>query len=156
LREMALMGYDPKQGLDQHLIAQAAQAGKRTRGLETADQQIAVLDSMTAVEQQQSLSESLDEAANFKAKLDQLHELWRSGNVKGLGDMLSVDFKRDYPELYQRINVDRNKTWLPRVRRMLDEENHDETLVVVGSMHLLGDDGLVSQLKALGYRVERL
>jgi hypothetical protein len=156
LREMALIGYDPKQGLDQHLVARAAQAGKRTGGLETADRQIAVLDSMSALEQQQSLSESLDSAKDFKTKIDQLHQFWRSGNAAALEEMLALEFKRDYAQLYQRINVDRNQAWLPKIRRMLDEESRDETLVVVGSMHLLGADGLVSQLKARGYRVERL
>ena len=156
LREMALIGYDPKQGLDQHLVARAAQAGKRTGGLETADRQIAVLDSMSALEQQQSLSESLDSAKDFKTKIDQLHQFWRSGNAAALEELLALEFKRDYAQLYQRINVDRNQAWLPKIRRMLDEESRDETLVVVGSMHLLGADGLVSQLKARGYRVERL
>ena len=156
LREMALIGYDPKQGLDQHLVARAAQAGKRTGGLETADRQIAVLDSMSALEQQQSLSESLDSAKDFKTKIDQLHQFWRSGNAAALEELLALEFKRDYAQLYQRINVDRNQAWLPKIRRMLDEESRDETLVVVGSMHLLGADGLVSQLKTRGYRVERL
>ncbi len=144
LKEMALIGYDPMLGLDRYLIARPAAAGKRTGGLETAEQQIAALDSMSAVEQQQSLDESLDEASNFKSKLDQLHEYWRSGNAKALDDMLTVEFRRDYPQLYQRINVERNKSWLPKIRRMLDDENHDETLVVVGSLHLLGVDGLVA------------
>jgi len=156
LKEMSLIGYDPSRGLDQHLIARAAQAGKSTSGLETADRQIAVLDSMTAVEQQQSLSESLDSADDFKSKIDQLHQLWRTGDAGALEKLLATEFKRDYAQLYQRINVDRNKAWLPAIRRMLDEESRDETLVVVGSMHLLGADGLVSQLKARGYRVERL
>jgi uncharacterized protein YbaP (TraB family) len=39
---------------------------------------------------------------------------------------------------------------------MLDAGDADDTLVVVGTMHLLGPDGLVSQLRAKGYRVERL
>lgn len=156
LKEMSLIGYDPKQGLDRNLIARAAAAGKRTGGLETADQQIAALDSMTPVEQQQSLSESLGEAEDFKRKIDQLHDLWRSGDAKALEATLAVDFERDYPQLYQRINVERNKAWMPKIRRMLDEQGRDETLVVVGSLHLLGADGLVSQLKAGGYRVERL
>ena len=156
LKEMALIGYDPKQGLDQHLIARAAQAGKRTCGLETADEQIAALDSMSPTEQQQSLAESLDEAQDFKAQIDKLHGFWRAGNDKALDEMLAVEFKRDYAQLYQRINVARNQAWLPKIGKMLDDENSDDTLVVVGSMHLLGADGLVSQLRAKGYRVERL
>ena len=156
LKEMALIGYDPKQGLDQHLIARAAQAGKRTRGLETADEQIAALDSMSPTEQQQSLAESLDEAQDFKAQIDKLHGFWRAGNDKALDEMLTVEFKRDYAQLYQRINVARNQAWLPKIGKMLDDESSDDTLVVVGSLHLLGGDGLVSQLRAKGYRVTRL
>jgi len=156
MQEMALIGYDPKQGLDQHLIARSAQAGKRTRGLETGDEQIAALDSMSPAEQQQALAESLDDAQNFKARMDTLHGYWRTGNERALNEMLAVEFKRDYAQLYQRINVARNQAWLPKIRRMLDDENKDDTLVVVGSLHLLGADGLVSQLKGKGYRVERL
>jgi uncharacterized protein YbaP (TraB family) len=155
LREMALIGYDPKQGLDQYLIGRAASAGKRTRGLETADEQIAALDSMSPTEQQQSLSSSLDEAEDFKKQIDQLHAFWRAGDDKALGQMLAVEFKRDYAQLYQRIDVARNQAWLPKICDMLDKQP-DDTLVVVGSLHLLGPDGLVSQLRAKGYRVERL
>lgn len=156
MREMAQIGYESRQGLDQYLIKRSAQAGKATLGLETADEQIAALDSMTAAEQEQSLAESLAEAQEFKSKIDQLHELWRAGDEKGLDRLLGSELRHDYAQLYQRINVARNQAWLPKIRRMLDGENHRETLVVVGSLHLLGTDGLVSQLKSRGYRVERL
>lgn len=156
LKEMALVGYASSQGLDQHFIALSAKAGKPTTGLETADEQISALDSMTPTEQQQSLSESLDSTESFKSRIDLLHGHWRAGDEKSLADMMTGEFRRDYAQLYQRINVDRNQAWLPKIRIMLDRENSDDTLVIVGSLHLLGDDGLVSQLKARGYRVQRL
>ena len=56
----------------------------------------------------------------------------------------------------QRLNVDRNRAWLPELRKRLDGASQDDTLVVVGAMHLLGDDGLVAVLKAKGYTVERM
>jgi uncharacterized protein len=156
MAEMQRIGYDPAQGLDQKLIARAAREGKRTLGLETGSSQIAVLDGMSPTEQRQSLSEALDDAEDFKAKMDKLHDEWRAGDADALGKMLAVEFKRDYAQLYQRIDVDRNQAWLPKLQAMLDKEHSDDALVVVGSMHLLGPDGLVSQLKARGYRVERL
>lgn len=156
LKEMATVGYDPSLGLDQYLISKSQQAGKRTLGLETADQQIAALDSMSALEQQQSLSETLDQADDFKSEIDLLHGYWRAGNDRALDEMLRIEFKRDYAQLYQRINVARNQAWLPKLQAMLDGEHRDDTLVVVGSLHLLGPDGLVSHLRARGYRVERL
>jgi uncharacterized protein YbaP (TraB family) len=54
------------------------------------------------------------------------------------------------------VNVERNQAWLPKLGAMLDGVRDQDTLVVVGTMHLLGADGLVSQLRAKGYRVERL
>ena len=37
-----------------------------------------------------------------------------------------------------------------------DEERQRDTLVVVGSMHLLGAGGLVAELRAGGYSVDRI
>jgi hypothetical protein len=39
---------------------------------------------------------------------------------------------------------------------MLDEPRQSDSLVVVGSLHLLGNDGLVERLRAKGYTVERV
>ncbi len=156
LGEMARIGYEPSQGLDQQLVARAQREGKRTMGLETGASQIAVLDGMSEVEQRQSLAEALDDAEDFRARIDKLHRQWREGDEAGLSELLTVEFKRDYPQLYRRINTDRNNAWLPKLRRLLDEERSDDTLVVVGTLHLLGPDGLVSLLQAQGYRVQRL
>lgn len=156
LREMAKEGFSPEQGLDTHMIARAAAANKRTLGLELGADQIRVLDGMSELEQRQALADSLDAADDFKKHIDQLHGLWRRGDDAGLDAELVQEFKREYAALYKRINVDRNQAWLPKLRRLLDEESEDDVLVVVGSMHLVGSDGLVSQLRAHGYRVQRL
>ncbi len=156
LSEMTREGYDPGQGLDQALMARAEQAGKPSVGLETADSQIAALDSMNPSEQEQSLAESLEQAEHFKQQVSQLHAQWRAGDDKALLESMVNQFQREYPALYQRINVARNQAWLPKIQQMLDGETHRDTLVVVGSLHLLGEDGLVAQLKKKGYTVERL
>ena len=155
LTEMQRVGYDPGQGLDQQMIARATEAQKRTMGLETGASQIAVLDGMSEEEQKQSLLEALDDAEDNQA-IDKLHDQWRRGDAAALESLLTVDFRQHYASLYQRINVDRNQAWIPKIRQMLDASHSDDALVVVGTMHLLGPDGLVSQLKSKGYRVERL
>jgi uncharacterized protein YbaP (TraB family) len=154
--EMGRMGYDPKQGLDQQFIARAAASGKRTLGLEAVATQIKVLDGMSAEEQRQSLLEALDDAEAYKQRMDELHAMWRRGDVAALSQLLTVEFRGKYPALYRRVNVERNQAWLPKLSALLDAGGADDTLVVVGTMHLLGPDGLVSQLRAKGYRVERL
>jgi uncharacterized protein YbaP (TraB family) len=156
MNELQRIGLDPQQGLDRKLIARATQAGKPTSGLETAAEQIAALDSMTPTEQQQALDEALADAADFKTQMDDLHDKWRRGDADGLEALMGTDMRVHYPQLYQRINVDRNDAWLPKVRAMLDDESSDDALVVVGSLHLLGDDGLVAKLRKAGYAVERV
>jgi uncharacterized protein YbaP (TraB family) len=155
LTEMQRTGYDAKQGLDHQLMDRASAAHKRTMGLETGASQIAVLDGMSDIEQKQSLMEALDDAQDNKS-MEELHDQWRNGDAAALESLLTVDFKTRYSSLYQRINVDRNQAWVPKLRALLDGGSKDDALVVVGTMHLLGPDGLVSQLKSKGYRVERL
>jgi uncharacterized protein YbaP (TraB family) len=156
LAEMQRIGYDPKLGLDQQLIAHVATSGKPSTGLETGDEQIAALDSMTASEQQLALREALDEAARFRTQMNALHAEWRAGNAEALFARMGAELKQRYPALYQRIDVERNLAWMPKLKSLLDNEQHDDSLVIVGSLHLLGPDGLVARLRAAGYRVERI
>ena len=47
--------------------------------------------------------------------------------------------------------VDRNRAWTPKIVELLEGDRN--AMVVVGSMHLIGDEGLVSLLKRRGYTV---
>jgi uncharacterized protein YbaP (TraB family) len=154
--DMARHGLDPKLGLDEHLAAAAEAKGKPTSGLETGAQQVAFLDRMDHDEQLQFLQEALTESAGGEKELETLHAAWRAGDIATLWDGMAVEMKRNYPKLYQRIDVERNDAWVPKIERMLAPPGHDDTLVVVGALHLLGGDGVVEKLRAKGYKVERI
>jgi uncharacterized protein YbaP (TraB family) len=150
-------GFESGLGVDQHFMNAAKPAAKPSIGLEKASQQIALFDGMPVKAQQQLLQEALDaNAADNARDLERLRHLWKSGDVNGLQRETVARMRREYPDLYQSINVDRNHAWLPQVQAMLDDEASDDTMVVVGALHLLGDDGLVQLLRNKGYRVERL
>lgn len=156
LVEMTRQGLDPALGLDQHFATQAKAAGKPTSGLETAAQQLAFLDSMDHDEQVQFLDEALAESDPANRELEQLHAAWRGGDVSTLWTVMAAEMKRDYPKLYRHMDIDRNDAWLPKIEQRLKTPGHDDTLVVVGALHLLGNDGVVEKLRAKGYRVERI
>jgi uncharacterized protein YbaP (TraB family) len=156
LGEMQKLGLDPSHGLDQHFIGRAVEAGKATAGLETGDQQIQLFDGMSAADQAASLEDTLGEVAELRTRIEQMHALWRAGDADGLAKITLDELRAEYPQLYARMNRDRNRAWLPVLQRLLDDSRGDDALVVVGSMHLLGDDGLVELLRAKGYTVERL
>lgn len=154
--EMAKLGLDPALGLDAHFVAEAAKAGKPGAGLETGAQQIALLDGMSGDEQRQLLRESLAEADEAKARTEALHAAWRRGDDKYLWREMGQAMRREYPALYRRINVARNDAWLAPLEARLRAPGTDDTLVVVGALHLVGEDGVVAKLRAKGYKVERL
>lgn len=156
LAQMAAMGLDPELGLDRHFMAEAEEAGKPVAGLETGAQQIALFDGMDAAEQVQMLADALEDAQAGPGQLEALHALWRAGDARGLWTGMAAEMRREYPQLYRAVNVDRNAAWLPVLAARLEAPGGDDTLAVVGALHLLGEDGVVEGLRERGYDVERI
>lgn len=149
-------GFAPEDGLDRHLMARASAAGKPASGLETVDQQLTTLDGMPMDEQISTLREFIEEGDGAVARLEELHGAWRRGDVPLLERLTREDMLERTPVTYRRLNVDRNRAWIPRFEAMLAKPAGNDVLAVVGALHLLGDDGVVAMLKARGYRVERI
>ena len=150
------MGFRPDLGVDRHLMERAAKAGKPTGGLETVDDQFRALDSVPHSEQAKGLDEFLDDPMKMMREMGELHDAWRVGDLARLEEGMRAEMAVKTPETYRLVNVDRNRAWLPQVERRLTAPGTDDTLVVVGALHLLGEDGLVEALRARGYTVERL
>lgn len=154
--EMGKAGLDPALGLDMHLARRATQAGKSMGGLETGTEQIAFLDGMALEEQVQFLQEALAGAELGSEEIEKLHAAWRNGDVDTLWASMAVEMRERFPGLYRRINVARNDAWVERLDARLRSPGTEDTLVVVGALHLLGEDGVVEKLRARGYEVERI
>jgi uncharacterized protein len=146
-------GFDPQLGLDKHFYDQAKSDGKTTQGLETAEYQISRLDDMTLEQQEHLLSESLKDIDAERANMAKLVEAWRVGDGPGVERIVLSELKQE-PLLYQRLLVERNRNWLPRIEALFSRQKH--ALVVVGAAHLVGPDGLLAMLKAKGYTVEQM
>jgi uncharacterized protein YbaP (TraB family) len=76
-------------------------------------------------------------------------ELWRKGDVAAFDALLIAPTRKDYPELYRRVLVERNRRMTDAVERYLAGKG--TVFVVVGSGHLIGADGIVRMLKARGH-----
>ncbi len=150
------MGFRAEDGLDQHLMQRAASANKPTSGLESIDLQLQTLDRTPMKEQIASLQEFVDAPDKMPGLLDELHQAWLAGDTAKLDALTRVEMLAKTPETYRLLNVDRNNAWMPKLRKLLDDSKSDDTLVVVGAMHLLGRDGVVEKLRGKGYRVERV
>jgi uncharacterized protein YbaP (TraB family) len=74
--------------------------------------------------------------------------------VESLADDL-LQGLAEFPALYQSLVVERNRNWAEQLSAMATGSNHS-ALVVVGTLHLVGDDSLVALLRKRGFTVSRL
>ena len=108
---------------------------------------------MTMEQQDRMLAQTLKELETELASVGKLAEAWKSGDVPTVERIVQSELKAE-PQMYQRLLVDRNKAWLPKIEALFDRSGR--ALVVVGAAHLVGPDGVVAMLKAKGYTVEQL
>ena len=150
--ELSKMGYVEEAGIDRQLWDRAKKDGKETLALEMPETQIAIFAELTKDQDEDFLRYSLDDLDSAEELLNDFTEAWQAGDAARAEALLKEGFK-GYPELYKRIVVDRNQAWLAKLEQWLAEPK--TTLVVVGSLHMVGSDGLVAQLTAKGCTVEQ-
>jgi len=146
-------GFDPQFGLDMHFYEQAKKDNKAVQGLETVEYQIARFDEMPPELQDHLLSETLKEMDTEQQSMTKLIDAWRNGDAPAVEKIVLKDLQSE-PQLYQRLLVERNKNWMPKLEALFARKSR--ALVVVGAAHLVGPDGLLAMLKSKGFKVEQL
>jgi uncharacterized protein YbaP (TraB family) len=122
--------------------------GKKITGLETVDEQINILAGLSAADQARFLDLTVTELKDADRETREILAAWRSGNAAKLAALMSEDYAR-FPSLYRALVTDRNRRWLPQIERLLKADQ--DTLVVVGALHLVGEGGLVQLARADGF-----
>jgi uncharacterized protein YbaP (TraB family) len=151
--ELHKAGFDPELGLDMHFYNLARSGGKSVQGLESVAYQISRFDELTMEQQDRLLAESIKEMTTERESVAKLTDAWRAGDAAAVERIVLADLETD-PLLYQRLLVERNRNWLPKIEALFARKGR--ALVLVGAAHLVGRDGLVAMLKARGYTLEQL
>ena len=146
-------GFDPELGLDKHFYDRAQTDGKTVQGLETFEYQISRFDELSMDQQDRLLADSLKGLDTETANVNKLADAWKAGDAPAVERIVLRDLKQD-PQMYQRLLVERNRNWLPKLEALFARRGH--AFVVVGAAHLIGPDGLLAMLKARGYSIEQL
>ncbi len=146
-------GFSPMHGIEMHLSEIAARDNKEILGLETTRQQLELLDNLSLTAQREMLMQALTDSADLAHVMDDLIDAWRYGDIEFLEKNLLADME-EYEELHQAIVVNRNIDWVGQIQALLDDD--DDYLVVVGALHLVGDNGVPSLLANRGLDVRQL
>jgi uncharacterized protein YbaP (TraB family) len=142
-------GFDPQLGIDMQITERAKADGKPVDGLETVVDQLSVFDARSFEEQTRFLLDSTDDAPNLEADLAHLVTAWRTGDMRALEKEFKEERARS-PGLYDALLGTRNRTWMPKLLELLDSEQ--DHLVVVGTLHFVGKDGLLTLLRKKGFK----
>lgn len=144
-------GYRHEFGVDKHLMRRAREAGKPVAGLETFEDQMRASASAPVAEQMATLQALLTAPDAVAGAFGALRAAWMAGDLETLDRLTRQGMKHSSPVSYRLINTERNARWLPKIVELLQRPVGEDTLVVVGSMHLLGDDGVVAMLASRGF-----
>jgi uncharacterized protein YbaP (TraB family) len=146
-------GLDPSEGVDKVLKSKMQAAGKPIHGLETAEQQLRLLADLPQPQQLDFLRQSFDQVNDGVARVRELIDAWKRGDVAAIARIEDSDLRQDSPALYQSLVVSRNRAWADQIaQRMRQPGVH---FIAVGAGHLAGPDSLQVQLEKLGIAVER-
>jgi len=148
--ELAKRGFSSELGVEETLAKRAVADHKPIQGLETAEQQFAILAHLPIPMQKKFLMMTIDETDNLDAQINDLLSAWQSGDTDRLARLLSDEFK-EAPELYRPLTEDRNRAWVGEIAGMLHDR--EDYLVVVGALHLVGRNSVVDLLRQRGYQV---
>lgn len=147
---MVQLGFRPEHGLEQHLLRMAGEDAKPVLGLEELSAQINVFDGLTDSEQRALLTQTLVELQTPGARMTELVNAWREGRLDAMAGALMQDFDA-FPELYNALVVERNRSWISVLRDLLAEPT--DHLVIVGALHLVGKDSVIDLLRSGGLKV---
>lgn len=78
---------------------------------------------------------------------------WRSGALNEFEkNRYIVTMKTEFPKVYNSLVIKRNNNWMGKIPAVIDDSS--PAFILVGSMHLSGEAGLLNQLKVQGFDVE--
>lgn len=150
---LARHGFATGSGVDRHFAERAVSDKKETAGLETAREQLQLFDSLPMETQKTFLQEALEDSDDFGKQMTDIVSAWRRGDIETLEKLADEELGKD-PELREALLSSRNRRWAKEIAGYLDDSR--PTLVIVGALHLVGDDGVVELLREKGYEVERV
>lgn len=141
-------------GIDWHFLKRAQ--GKKVDELESIDSQLALFGGMSAAEQEEFLKQTLADLQHSQVYLTAMAQAWRRGDLASLEATLIKPFQENprTKTLFDRIFTQRNTAMAERIRTYL--KGGEQVFFVVGVGHMLGEDGIVSQLQAGGIQVKRV
>jgi uncharacterized protein YbaP (TraB family) len=141
------------EGIDMKFLQQAKRDRKSNQGLESIDQQLNALFNSGA-----NPDEIIRYTLNDAKQLDKLMGIMIDGLFNGDVELfereLLLPMKNSTPEYYDALIKNRNNNWLSKIDNLMSTPAVE--FILVGGLHLVGDDGVINLLRKKGYSTKQL
>ena len=150
--KMMKMGYI-ENGVDAHFETIAKKDKKPIKYLESVEFQLDLMTNIGGDDEDKFVLNSIKDIDNMEADFEVMKKAWIEGDEKNI-QIQAIEMKNEYPEMYKSLLTERNKNWMEKIIPMLSTEEVE--LILVGALHLYGEDGLLKLLKEQGFEIEQL
>lgn len=131
---------------EQELSAMAKKDKKEIIGLETLQEQMDIVSGISIEDQMNDLKQN---TASMLRDYNEMLNAYLSQNLNELEK--STDDNDSFDKMEAKLLTERNDRW---VKSIEEQAAKNATFFAVGAMHLVGEKGLIEQLKTAGYTVE--
>ncbi|MEZ5041638.1 MAG: TraB/GumN family protein [Saprospiraceae bacterium] len=124
---------------------------KAIDGLETAEFQMSLFDSIPYEAQAQMLMASIqtDSEESEGNQMEEMVKMYKAQDIQGMQRMVKGD-KDGISEYEELLLLSRNRNWIPVMEKMMAAK---PTFFAVGAGHLGGEEGVIALLRKVGYTV---
>ncbi|WP_168171535.1 TraB/GumN family protein [Lacimicrobium sp. SS2-24] len=141
-------------GVDNHFFLRAQADNKPVSELETPEQQLAFVVNMGSENPDQFIQFTLNEIDEMSDSLALLRAAWQNGDLQQLERLGIAPMQGHYPQVYDTLIKKRNTEWMRQLLVLFDTPH--TYFVLVGALHLPGEDGLIPQFQQRGFKVKAL
>jgi len=132
------------------LWEKAQTQNKKTDGLETAEFQMSIFDSIPYPVQAKLLVQSIKDNQQTDKDYEQMIELYKKEEIQKLYDLI-MNETQDFESFNEIMVFQRNKNWIPKIEKLIAAES---VFFAVGAGHLAGNEGVIQLLKNQGYSLK--
>ncbi len=144
------MGLSAEKGVDKHFIELATKQNLAITGLETLQYQIDIL-ANAEQDGAEMIVSALTHASEMEAITQCLIDSWKQGDLNGLGQLNEKESLSQ--ELKEAILDKRNLNWANVLNEHAAEQKGKRFVVVVGALHLFGENNLIDLMKQQGFSI---
>lgn len=153
--ELQSLGFSEEAGIDKHFLDRARERGMEIVELESAEAQISLLAGLSPELQDLMLAQTLEETTSLHSTFGEILDSWRVGDAGRIESLLMESFEEErFKPISKLLLEDRNDRMTERIAEFLEQGGN--WFVVLGAGHMVGEKGIVRQLRDRGHEVSRV